>query len=161
MTTQEPYNFRRSSHNSYHFSTDKNVLYSIDFTDGSYYFNGLPDYLSIFEFSINVLSLGDNIAPPHDKRVETTIVKILSAFLSSKENCIIYMCQNSDNRHSARKRKFDSWFQQNTNTLFEKHDLTIKYEEVDYFMTLIINNNNSNKSEIIELFFDLPNQYGK
>ena len=136
-------------------------MYSIEFTDGSYYFMQQPDYLSVFEFSINVLSTGENISPPHDKRVESTIVKILGTFLSYRENTIIYICQNLDNRHYARKRKFDAWFQQNTNTNLEKYDLTIEYDTMVYLTSLISHKNNSHKEEILELFLDQSNQSEK
>ena len=67
MTTQEPYIFKRSSNNTYIFETESDILYSIEFTDGSYYFHRLPEYLNVFEFSINILRVDENISPPLDK----------------------------------------------------------------------------------------------
>ncbi len=161
MTTQEPYIFKRSSNNTYIFETESDILYSIEFTDGSYYFHRLPDYLNVFEFSINILRVDENISPPLDKRVETTIVKILSTFLSSKENAVIYVCQNLDDRHFARKRKFDIWFKQNATDNLEKYDSTINYDNMVFLTSLIVHSNNSHKEDIIELFFEQPNQLGK
>jgi Family of unknown function (DUF6169) len=161
MTTQEPYEFKSIGNNSYSFKTDNDVLYNVEFTDGSFYFARFPDYLSIFEFSINVLKTGKYLSPPHDKRVELTVVFILSTFLSSKDNSIIYVCQNIDDREYARKRKFDLWFSKNQNNSLEKHDLTIEYEDIAYLTSLIIHKNNTNKDEIVNLFFDQLNQYNK
>jgi Family of unknown function (DUF6169) len=161
MTTLEPYNFKNSGQNTYTFATDNNVLYGVDFSNGSYYFARFPEYMSVFEISINVLSLGDNISPPNDKKVESTIVQILANFLSNKEDSIIYICQNLDNRHYIRKRKFDLWFNQNQNDTLEKHDLTIDYEDIAYLTSLIVHKENSHKDEIIALFFDQSNQYNK
>ena len=161
MTTQEPYIFRKSGSNTYLFETKSDILYSIEFTDGSYYFHRLPEYLSVFEFSINILRVDENISPPYDKRVESTIVKILSTFLSSKENAVIYVCQNLDDRHFARKRKFDAWFKQNATDNIEKYDSTISYDDMVFLTSLIVHANNSFKEEIIELFFDQSNQLGK
>jgi hypothetical protein len=93
-------------------------------------------------------------------RVEVTVVKILSTFLSSKENAVIYICQNLDDRHYARK-KFDAWFKQNATNSLEKFDLTINYEETAYLTSLIVHENNTHKEELIGLFFDQPNQRGK
>ena len=154
MIIHEPYKFKRVSNNTYSFLTNNDVLYSIEFTDGSYYFAQFPDYLTIFEFSINVLNTGKHISPPHDKRVEATVVLILGTFLSVRENSIIYVCQNLDERHYARKRKFDLWFKQNQNINLEKHDLTIEYDDIAYLTSLIIHKHNSYRDEIISLFFD-------
>ncbi len=161
MTTLNPYSFKRSSHNVYIFETESLVLYSIEFTDGSYYFYRLPDSVNIFEFSINILSVDENISPPLDKRVEITIVQILSAFLSSKENAVVYICQNLDDRHFARKRKFDMWFKQNATDTLEKHDLTVNYDDMVFLTSLIIHVNNSQKEDIIEHFFEQPNHLNK
>ncbi len=161
MNTHEPYNFRRSTQNKYIFETELDIVYSVEFTEGSYYFHRLPDYIYVFEFSINILRVDENISPPFDKRVEVTVVKILSTFLSSKENAVIYICQNLDDRHYARKRKFDAWFKQNAIDSLEKYDLTVTYEEMVFLTSLIVHENNSHKEELIDLFFEQPCQLGK
>ncbi len=161
MTIHEPYSFKRSNHNKYIFETDSDILYSVEFTEGSYYFHRLPHYINVFEFSINILRVDENISPPFDKRVEVTVVKILSTFLSSRDNAVIYICQNLDDRHYARKRKFDMWFKQNALDNLEKYDLTVNYENMVFLTSLILNENNSHKDELIELFFEQPNQLGK
>ena len=81
--------------------------------------------------------------------------------MSYRENTVIYICQNLDNRHYARKRKFDSWFQQNTNTNLEKYDMAVEYDTMVYLTSLIIHQNNSHKEELIELFLDQGNQSEK
>jgi hypothetical protein len=160
MIIQEPYKFNQNG-DSYKFYTDNDVYYSIDFTDGSYYFTKFPDYLSIYEYSIAVVSLGKNLSPPPDKRLELTVVAILSAFLSYRENSVIYVCQNMDEKHYARKRKFDFWFAKNRDNNLEKHDVAVEYEETAYLSSLIIPKDNSNKDEIISLFIDQSKQFNK
>lgn len=160
MNTQETYNFKRTGHNSYAFTTDYNIIYNVSFVEGSFYFPPFPDHFSVFEFSINVLSLGDNLSAPLDIKTETTIVKILNAFLSNKENCAIYICQNLDNRHYARKRKFDTWFKQAQNESIEKYDMTVEYDDFIYLTSLIIRKDNPHKTEIVEIFLDFDNQIG-
>ncbi len=160
MIIHEPYKFKRNG-DSYKFYTDNDVYYSIDFTDGSYYFNKFPDYLSIYEYSLNVLNTGKHLSPPPDKRIELTVVAVLSAFLSYRENSVIYVCQNIDKRHYVRKRKFDFWFTQNQNYNLEKHDVAIEYEDTAYLSSLIIPITNPNKDEIVNLFIDQSNQFNK
>lgn len=160
MIIQKPYNFKKSG-DSYRFYTDNDVYYSIDFIDGSYYFTDFPDYLSVYEYSIEVLNTGKNLSVPPDKRIELTVVTILSAFLSNRDNSVIYVCQNLDKKHFARKRKFDFWFNENQNNTLEKHDVTVEYEDTAYLSSLIIPINNPNKDEIISLFINQSKKFNK
>ena len=155
MSQALPYNFNQQE-NNYRFQTDAGVYYSVSFTDGSFYFNDFPPYLSVFEFSISVVSLGDNISPPHDRRVEATVVMILKDFLSDHENSVIYVCETLDQRQQARHRKFDMWFKQNLLIIpdLEKHDIFVTYENLEIIASLIIHKNNLHKGEVIKMFFD-------
>ena len=53
------------------------------------------------------------------------------------------------------------WFKQNALDNLEKYDLTVNYENMVFLTSLILNENNSHKDELIELFFEQPNQLGK
>jgi Family of unknown function (DUF6169) len=162
MTPTLPYNFNQQG-NSYRFLTDKEVYYNVQFSEGSYYFAGFPSYLSVFEFSISVISLGDNVTPPLDPRVEATVVTILKAFLTHHENSIIYVCETVDQRQRARYRKFDGWFNQNIYALpeLEKHDAFITYEDLEFLSSLIVHKNNPHKEELVQLFFEQAKAYEK
>ena len=162
MTPLLPYDFNKQG-NSYRFLTDKNVYYNVQFTEGSFYFAGFPSYLSVFEFSISVISLGDNLTPPLDRRVETTVVSILKVFLSNHANSILYICETIDHRQRARYRKFDMWFNQNISELpeLEKHDAFITYEDLEFLSSLIVHKNNPHKTELVELFFNQIKIYDK
>ena len=73
MSNLLPYNFNQQG-NSYRFQTDAGVYYNVAFTDGSFYFTDFPTYLSVFEFSISVITLGDNLSPPLDRRVKQQLL---------------------------------------------------------------------------------------
>ena len=62
----------------------------------------------------------------------------MSLFLSEKENSVIYICDDSDKCHHARKRKYDGWFSKNDNNKFEKFDLDIKVEDSEILSSLIV-----------------------
>ncbi len=143
--------------------SDTGVYYLVKFSEGSYYFTGFPSYLSVFEFSISVINLGENLTPPLDYRVEATVVTILKTFLSNHENSILYICETRDNKQQARYRKFDTWFNQNLLTIpeLEKHDAYITYEDLEVLSSLIIHKENPFKDELVKLFFDQANEYGK
>lgn len=162
MSHYLPYNFRRQG-NSHRFQTDNGVYYNVEFSEGSFYFSDFPDYLSVFEFSISVITLGDNISPPLDLRVEATVVAILENFLYNHENSIIYTCETLDNRQKSRHRKFDMWFKQNTHALLnlEKHDAFITYEELEILSSLIVHKQNPYKDELVKIFFEQASDYNK
>ena len=155
MSNLLPYNFNQQG-NNYRFQTDAGVYYNVAFTDGSFYFTNFPAYLSIFEFSISVITLGDNLSPPLDRRVEATVVKILKTFLSNHENSILYICEAADQRQQVRYRKFDMWFRNNLTFIpeLEKHDVFVTYEDLEIIASLIIHKHNSHKDELVKLFFD-------
>jgi Family of unknown function (DUF6169) len=162
MNTHPPYNFNQQG-NSYRFSTDKGGYYNVEFAEGSFYFIGFPPYLSVYEFSISVITLGDNLTPPFDNRVEATIVAIIQTFLSNHENSIIYVCETIDQRQRARHRKFDMWFRQNHKMIpeLEKYDTFITYEDLEFLSSLIVHKNNPFKDELIKLFYAQANEYNK
>ena len=155
MSNLLPYNFNQQG-NSYRFQTDAGVYYNVAFTDGSFYFTNFPAYLSVFEFSISVITLGDNLSPPLDRRVESTVVVILKAFLENHDNSILYICEMLDNRQQARYRKFDTWFKQNLTEIpeLEKHDAFVTYEDLEIIASLIIHKQNLYRNELVKLFFD-------
>ncbi len=62
----------------------------------------------VYTFNIDVAD-GD-INAGIDERIGVTVVEVLRNFFNKIENVIVYVCDNSDERHLARKRKFDLWF---------------------------------------------------
>ena len=160
MSTLLPYSFTNQE-NIFHFTTDNGIYYNIEFSDASYYFVNFPSYLSVYEFNIKVIQIGEPIAPPQDKKVELTIVSILETFFTTHTNSILYICDNTDQRHHARNRKFDSWFKNSNNTNLEKHDNHFFIESIEIFSSLILHVANPFKQELINLFMNQPNELGK
>jgi hypothetical protein len=101
MNIPQPYDVTYRA-NKYFFETDNSVAYSVEFTDGVHYFLNLPAHIPVFEFNVKVLSAVDTFGKPYDKRVEATIVEILSTFFSQNKNSLIYICDNLDNRQRSR-----------------------------------------------------------
>jgi hypothetical protein len=151
MTIQQPYSYTNQG-NKFTFVTDNSVIYSVEFTDGSFYFFDLPPDALIFELNIKVLN---SMVQPFDKRTEATIVDILSNFFNENRNSLIYICNNLDNREQARFRKFDMWFKRNTPALIEKYDVNFTIHDIQFLASLILHTQNLHKDELIKLFYDL------
>jgi hypothetical protein len=151
MSILQPYNFTYSD-GKFSFITDNSVIYNLEFTDGSYYFFELPDDVPVFELNIKALNA---LTQPFDKRVELTIVEVLSTFFSNNRNSLIYVCSNLDNRQQARFRKFNSWFNKNATFSIEKYDINFTMQNIIILASLIVHAQNERKNELIQRFYDL------
>ncbi len=160
MSIHPPYHFNKTG-NYYKFITDKSVVYNVLFTDGSYYFNGLPEHILVFELSLSFSALGGTLSPSYDNRIEITVVKIISDFLSDVENSAVYLCDTSDKRQKARKRKFDFWFNKHSSDELEKYDLEFNYENIEFLPSLIVHKNNPFREELVEIFKAQTENYKK
>ena len=154
MSILQPYSFTNRD-NKYIFHTDNSVAYSVEFTDGSQYFFGLPDHITVFEFSVNVINAVDILIHPYDERIEVTIVHILSSFFEDNKNSLIYVCDNLGNRQQARFRKFNSWFKRNKMDNLEKYDVVFNALEMQILASLIVHSQNPDKDFLVSLFLDL------
>ena len=77
--------------------------------------------------------------------MQKTITEIIKYFFENKENCIVYICDSSDNRELARYRKFNSWFEkEKLNTKIEKlSNIIIIDEETSHYATMLFHKENS------------------
>jgi Family of unknown function (DUF6169) len=154
MSILQPYSFSRRD-NRYIFHTDNSVTYSVEFTDGSYYFFDLPTHIPVFEFTVGVLNAVDTFIQPYDERTEVTIVHILSAFFEDHKNSLLYVCDNLGNRQQARFRKFHSWFKKNKTDSLEKYDVIFSALEMQILASLIVHVQNPDKDLLVSLFLGL------
>lgn len=154
MSILQQYNFTQRG-NRYIFHTDNSVTYSVEFTDGSYYFFNLPIHIPVFEFNIRVLNAVDTLIQPYDERTEVTIVHILSAFFEDNKNSLIYVCDNIGNRQRVRFRKFHSWFKKNKTDELEKYDVIFNALEMQILASLIVHTQNPDKDLLVNLFLGL------
>jgi hypothetical protein len=63
----------------------------------------------VFTFNIDVIS-GSSEETIADERVGYTVFQVFRIFFDRIENVAVYVCDTLDERHLARKRKFDLWF---------------------------------------------------
>jgi hypothetical protein len=154
MSIPPPYSFIKSG-NKYIFHTDNSISYSVEFTDGAYYFFNLPTHISVFEFSVSVLNAFETLIYPYDERIEVTIVHILSVFFEDNKNSLIYVCDNLGNRHQARFRKFHNWFKRNKTDKLEKYDVVFNALEMQILASLIVHSENPDKNLLVSLFLGL------
>lgn len=133
------------------FITNQGIEYIVYFIYGEDY---LPNQsyskdIYVFGFQSNVKSKGI-----FDKRVAETIIQILDQFFKDKKNLIVYSCDQSDNKETARKKLFDGWF--NAYGLIDYIKVDFQFED-SLYVSVIYRKDNPNIKEIeISL-----NQFGR
>jgi Family of unknown function (DUF6169) len=160
MNTPLPYNINQEG-NTYKFNTDNGIFYNITFSDGSFYFTNLPSHIPVYEISIKVMSLGNHFSPPRDSRAELTIIDVIRTFLTNHTNSLLYTCDNTDNKHHVRSRKFNMWFNLFQNSQLEKYDAAFAVADIEILSSLIIHSQNPHKERLIKIFDEQAKAYDK
>ena len=162
----EPYKtlFLGGEDNLSSFETLNSIVYEVKFKSTSYIFD---DYLTFpidaFEFTISVAYNPTNKNPPLDSKIPFTIASIFTDFFRRiPEQVVVYICDSSDLRQSARKRKFDQWVEYFKGQEFAKVNSTIN--DLDgrvYHNALIIRRDNPHYTEITQAFIKLAEEQDK
>ena len=102
-----PYPLQENDTYSYEFVTAQGIKYAIYFLDYTYMFDDYPHLAdSIFMFNIDVVS-GIPDETILDDKIGYTVLQVFKSFFEKIENVAVYICDSLDERHLARKRKFD------------------------------------------------------
>ncbi len=97
-----------------------------------------------------------------DPLIPPTIAGILLQFFEQNERILVYICESSDGRAAARKRKFDGWFEAHEGSRFSKVDLKlIDTTGEKYLTTLIVRLDNPNLAEVTLAFMQLISGYNE
>ncbi len=114
---------------------------------------------NIYSFNIDVVE-GDSNAAISDERIGVTIVEVFKTFFKRIENVAVYVCDIADERHLARKRKFDFWFWKYNDGSIIKEDGIAMSGNMEILNSLLVHNNNPQLSELIFAFKDLNSKAG-
>lgn len=106
-----PYPLLRIDDFTYNFTTDSGLEYRCYFLSYAEYFPIYPEIASRFySFNLDLKSKSRKLFTGTDNRIAATVIAIVSGFLESKINAVIYVCDNSDGKEAVRAKKFLSWF---------------------------------------------------
>ena len=141
INSKAPYKVMLSKNECFYvFTTDKGIRYVISFSE-EYEIGGCMSY----QFSI------DNIEKSHgsyDKKIKDTIIAIIEDFFIENQDVLLYICDTSDNREAARNRLFLRWFAQYSPDRFTICTANSKVEDTEFYMAIIVANNNPKKDSI-------------
>lgn len=159
-----PYNVK-SIEGGYEFATDFGLTYQIFFLDCSSLFQDLPlnsEFAFSFSFSFAILNNSPEEKIPLDSKVELTIAEVIKTFFERNDRLILYTCDDSDGKESARDRKFNHWFiKNNTDHQLIKLDKKITVENKILYNTLIFKSNTPHSANIENSFHSLCEEFSK
>lgn len=158
MQNEEPrsYNFKFKGgwDNVYSFETSHTIGYLVRFKPcADYVPPNEPWRDDLFEMVIEVAFAPDPDRIPADGAIFPTIAAILTHFFLAHQRVILYICDDSDSKELARKRKFDGWYARLGETLFEKYDLpTVSTGSERYFASVFYRRDNPHRFAIVAAF---------
>jgi hypothetical protein len=115
---------------------------------------------NVFSFNIDVLE-GDADKSITDDRIGVTILEVFKLFFTKIENVVVYVCDSIDERHLARKRKFDLWFWKFNDGSLYKEDGIAMIEGVEIYNSLLVHKANKKLTEIILAYKELNESAGE
>ena len=128
------------------------MVYSAYFLAYDYLFVDYPDFAKdVYAFNLDLL-VGDVEDRTMDEKVGQTIVEIFRNFFAYKQNVAVYVCDSSDDRHLARKRKFDFWFWKYNDGSIIKEDSIAVIADFEIYNSLLIHKQNIHADGIINAF---------
>lgn len=150
-----PYLLDESNELTYEFITTSGIKYKIYFLDYSYMFAEYSNMIyPVFSLNIDAID-GNPEFSPLDKRIALTLSMIIHQFFEKIDHLLIYVCDSVDERHYARKRKFDNWFNEYNNGTLKKEDGIATIEGGKIYNSIIFHKDHPGLSDIIIAFNDL------
>lgn len=97
-----------------------------------------------------LLFLKAKLIPSRTKKNQLTIVAVIEEFFRTKEVLLDYICDTNDGRQATRSRLFSHWFSQFPNRkLYTLRTLTLYYENIAFYASVIIRNDNPKYEECL------------
>ncbi len=95
-----------------------------------------------------------------DERIGLTVVEVFKVFFMRRKNVAVYVCDSLDERHLARKRKFDFWFWKYNDGSIVKEDGIAVVDDMEILNSLLIHKENPHCTKIIFAFKELNSRAG-
>lgn len=150
-----PYPLLENDEYTYEFVTDQGIRYLIFFIDYSALFEAWPEISPyVYMFNIDVID-GDPDNGVTDERIGVTVLQVFNTFFSKVRNIAVYICDSTDERHLARKRKFDFWFWKYNNGKLLKEDGMAVVDGQIIYNAMLLHKENEHLTDIILAYKEL------
>ncbi|QDK78788.1 hypothetical protein EXU85_09290 [Spirosoma sp. KCTC 42546] len=140
--TYNPYSCTREdtpTGTDFFFTTDWEVRYVAHFSSYGYLFGA--DQIGCQFYSFDLFPVGMYKPPkgtPEDLRIAATVQYLFATWFEQMSNIIIAVYEDSDRLQHARRKKFESWFEDSGVDYIEKHDFEFTEEEGTRLASLFI-----------------------
>lgn len=131
--------------NEYHFITDFNVAYTIEFEQEE-----STDFVAYWFGLIN----RNGKKSPNDPKLQQTVVCVIEEFFKTNPDILLYMCDTGNHQEAMRARLFLRWF----NQYMGRNDFVIRTAEIENedqrtdYVALIIPKTHPDLDVILEYF---------
>jgi hypothetical protein len=144
-----PYPLKETSPYVYEFTSDSGIRYIVYFLDYSFMLPETDQFTeAIYTFNIEIL--GNAPAQlPQDNRISTTVATVLRLFFEKIQNVAVYVCDSTDKRQMARKRKFDAWFRKYNDGNIIKEDGIVQIEGITILNAILIHKKHPNLQKVL------------
>jgi hypothetical protein len=154
------FSLARGVNNSYFFTTADDIGYEIKFVPSDYLFEAFPDLqVRIFEMVISVIYNPAGGRLPADPLTAPTILEIFYDFYKDKDQVVVFVCDSTDGRESARARRFTNWFYHST--LYDrlaKIDRKVTEENRMTLLSMILHQRHPQFIKVVEAFMTMGNE---
>jgi Family of unknown function (DUF6169) len=157
------YPISRINERLYSFVSSSGCIYHCYFFDFATAFSDYPELApKVFGFNLELhFKPDDPITVPLDKRTASTVTTIVKAFLHEKENAVVYICDNSDNREKARYHKFTNWFKLYNDGSIIQLKRIVRAGNTNILNALLVHKDNPLLNDFIEAYEILTGSYTK
>ena len=145
MSGPSPYSLTEVGED-FRFVSNAGDTYSIYFSDGSGYFEGMAvaEHALMLGFMRRVVGEG----PAHDPRIAATVMAVVERTLLADERRVLaYVCDHADDRQQARHLLFARWFERYNNGRFVRQPLG---ETAGLYAALLFSKHNPYAQELTE-----------
>lgn len=159
----QQYPISRINEQFYSFISSIGCIYHCYFFDFSAPFSDYPELApKVFGFNLELNFKPEELNQvPTDQRIAVTVTTILKSFLDEKENAVVYICDNSDNKEKARFHKFTNWFKMYNDGSIVQLKGTIRAGNTNILNALLIHKDNPLLNNFIEAYEILTGFYVK
>lgn len=147
------YPFTNLSELAFEFRTPHGTVYHAYFIAYGNLFSDYPEFANdVYSFNLEIALRDDIDNQAIDNKIAQTIVAIFEYFFTSRKNVAIYICDSADDRHLARKRKFDFWFWKYNDGNILKEDSIAVIADFEIYNSILIHKQNKFADQIIAAF---------
>ena len=145
INLRSPYQVMEASENSFAFTTQYGICYTVGFIEDS-----IIQIENAYHLYITNI---DGSHFRHDPLLQQTIFIIVEEFFANNHVSMLYLCDVADNHQAARDRLFKYWFGNHSKrALFTMITKELRFENCDYYAGLILRNDNPRYKEIVDTF---------